>query len=155
MSASSNPAHRGRANRRKGHDTERAVARYLNTVGFGGAQRAVRNTHPDPLDLTGIPGTVWSIKSVSGTPMIDKWLTEAEVACNQQGADLAVLVIRRAGKAQPARWWAWVSYGALTRAVTDLPWPGPNALVCFELGELVPLLRQAGYGDAVEIGSTA
>lgn len=146
---------RGRANRRKGADAERFVARYLNKVGFGGAQRAVRNTQPDPLDLTGIPGTVWSIKNVSSTPQVGKWLAEAETARNQQGAELAILVIRRAGKAEPARWWAWVSYGALTRAVTGLPWPGPTALACFELGELVPLLRQAGYGDAVEMGGTA
>lgn len=146
---------RGRANRRKGADAERSVARYLNKVGFGGAQRAVRNTHPDPLDLTGIPGTVWSIKNVAATPQVGKWLAEAETARNQQGADLAILVIRRAGKAEPARWWAWISYGALTRAVTGLPWSGSNALACFELGELVPLLHQAGYGDRQVWGESA
>lgn len=102
-------AERGRANRRKGHDTERAVARYLQTVGFHGAQRAVRNTHPDPLDLTGIPGTVWSIKSTSTTPQIAKWLTEAEIARDLQGAELAILVVRRHGHAQPERWWAWIT----------------------------------------------
>ncbi len=140
---------RGRANRRKGHDTERAVARYLQTVGFGGAQRAVRNTRPDPLDLTGIPGTVWSVKSVSTTPTVEKWLAEAEVVRDHQGAELAILVIRRHRKAEPARWWAWISYGSLTRAVTGHRCPtGAATPVCLELGELVPLLHAAGYGDA-------
>lgn len=148
-------ATRGRANRRRGADAERAVARYLNRVGFGGAQRAVRNTKPDPLDLTGIPGTVWSVKNVSSTPQVQRWLAEADVVRDQQGAELAILVIRRHGKAEPARWWAWVSYGSLTRAVTGTPCPGLHAPVCVELGELVPLLHAAGYGDPEALGESA
>ncbi len=147
---------RGRANRRKGHDTERAVARYLQTVGFGGAQRAVRNTQPDPLDLTGIPGTVWSIKNVSATPQIGTLLAQAENARDRQGAELAILVIRRHRHAQPARWWAWITYSSLTRAVTGHRCGAGSATpTCFELGELVPLLHAAGYGDPTDMGQTA
>lgn len=147
-------AERGRANRRKGADAERAVARYLNRVGFAGAQRAVRNTHPDPLDVTGIPGTVWSVKNVAAAPQIQRWLDEGETARNHQGAELAILVVRRAGKAEAARWWAWVRFGPLARAVTGAR-THSQAPVCLELGELVGLLHAAGYGDPAAVSESA
>lgn len=144
---------RGRANRRKGHDTERAVARYLRAVGFPGAERAVRTGYrvgdrevPDPLDITGIPGVVWSVKN-DASNQIGKWLHEAETAQHHHGAELAILVVRRRGKAEPSRWWAWVSLPALVRAVLGTGWHDVSGYVCLELGDLVPMLHRAGYGD--------
>lgn len=154
------PAERGRSNRRKGHDTERAVARYLRTQGFPHAERAVRTgytaggrTVADPLDLTGIPGTVWSIKN-DASNQVAKWLDEAEVARNHVGAELALLVVRRRGKADVSRWWVWVSLHPLARAlvganVASVP-RAMRARVCLELGDLVPMLHAAGYGDDQE-----
>ena len=145
---------RGRANRRKGHDTERAVARYLRSVGFHGAERAVRTSYTvgertvlDPLDIIGIPGTVWSIKN-DASNQIEKWLDEAQRLGHHHGAELAILIVRRKGKAEPARWWAWISLRALAHAVTGFPQRQLSGSICLELGELVPMLHTAGYGTA-------
>ncbi len=145
---------RGKANRRKGHDTERSVAKYLRAVGFAGAERAVRTgytvgdrTVPDPLDITGIPGTVWSVKNDARNE-IPKWLNEAEIARDTHGAELAILVVRRRGKADVSRWWAWVSLPSLVRAVLGTGWHDVSGYVCLELGDLVPMLHRAGYGDS-------
>lgn len=147
---------RGASNRRKGHDTERAVARYLRAHGFPHAERAVRTgytaagrTVADPLDLTGIPGTVWSIKN-DASKQITKWLDEAEIARNHVGAELALLVTRRRGKADVSRWWVWVSLPSLIRVVTDVGHYHYSGHMCMELGELVPMLHAAGYGDDQE-----
>lgn len=148
---------RGRANRRKGHDTERSVARYLRSVGFAGAERAVRTGYrvgdrevPDPLDITGVPGVVWSVKN-DASNQIAAWLNEAEIARNHHGAELAILVTRRRGKADVSRWWTWVSLPALVRAVLGTGWHDVNGYVCLEFGDLVPMLHRAGYGDADEL----
>lgn len=149
-------ATRGRANRRKGHDTERAVARYLRSVGFPGAERAVRTSYRvddrlvlDPLDITGIPGTVWSVKN-DASNQITKWLDEAERLGHHHGAELAMLITRRRGKSAVGRWWAWVSLRALARALNGANVSSiPHAMrghVCMELGDLVPMLHAAGYG---------
>lgn len=141
---------RGRANRRKGHDTERAVARYLRAVGFPNAERAVHTgyrvgdrTVPDPLDITGVPGVVWSVKNDQRNE-IAKWLNEAENVRDHHSADLAILVVRRRQKADVSRWWAWVSLPALVRATG---WRDVGGYACMELGDLVPMLHRAGYGD--------
>ncbi len=147
-------ATRGRTNRRKGADTERAVAKYLRTVGFSNTERAVRTGYTvddrvvaDPLDITGIPGTVWSVKN-DASNQIAKWLSEAERLGNIHGAELAILVVRRKGKADVCRWWSWVSLPALARVLI-----GAEACrdfhghVCLELDNLVPMLHAAGFGD--------
>lgn len=148
---------RGRANRRKGADTERAVARYLRTQGFPDADRAVRTSYTspdgrttlDPLDIVGIPGVVISVKN-DASQQITKWLEEAERIGNHHGADLALLVVRRTGKADVCRWWAWVSLRSLARALhgPDLSTvPALSGHMCMELGELAPMLHRAIYGD--------
>lgn len=150
---------RGASNRRKGAEAERAVARYLRTVGFGGAERAERNgwrTHDhvarDPGDILGVPGIVFSVK-YDASNQVAKWLTEAEVLRNQHGAELALLVCRRPGKAEPSRWWVWASLASLARAVTGTPVRELSGYVCLELGDLVPMLHTAGYGDEQEVST--
>lgn len=142
---------RGRANRRNGADAERDVARYLRTVGFPHAERAEKNgwrsrnhVSVDPGDTLGIPGTVWSIKR-DASNRIAAWLSEVEALRAAHGAELGILVVRRAGKASPGRWWAWVSLPALGAAVTGTS--HLSGVACMELGDLVPNLHNAGYGD--------
>lgn len=147
---------RGVANRRKGHDTERDVAKYLRNVGFPHCERAVRTGYTtadhslaDPLDLTGVPGVLWSVKGVRAPSRgeIARWLGEAENARNVHGADLAVLVLRRHGVAEPSQWWAWVSLPSLARAVLGERHPEFAGYACVALGDLAAMLRRAGYGD--------
>lgn len=155
--ATRTPAERGRANRRKGADAERAVARYLRTVGFPHAERAEKNgwstrehTSPDPGDILGTPGIVWSVKN-DASNQISKWLDEAEQLRNHHRADLAILVTRRHGKAVPGRWWSWISLHELAHVLTGarvsrLP-RATRGHVCMELGDLVAMLRADGHGQ--------
>lgn len=149
---------RGRANRRKGADAERAVARYLRTQGFPHAERAVRTSYTtpdgrttlDPLDIVGIPGVVISVKN-DASQQITKWWDEAERIGNHHGATLSLLIVRQRGKADVSRWWVWVNLRTLARAlhspdVSSLPALSGRARM--ELGEFVPMLHRAVYGDA-------
>ena len=146
---------RGKANRRKGTDTEQRVARYLRAEGFPHARRAVHNgwrtaehTAPDPLDIAGIPGVVISVKN-DASNQIGKWLDDAERIGNNHGAALSLLIVRQRGKADVSRWWVWVSLSALARVIT-----GPDhsrhfgGHWCTELGEFVPMLHDAVNGNA-------
>lgn len=151
-----NASQRGKSNRRKGLDAERAVARYLRTVGFPGAERAVRTGYTgadrsvaDPGDITGVPGIVWQVKSVAREDLAG-WMSEVEEQATAANADLGVLIQRRPGKADPARWWAWVQivdigflFGGRSIMHRHRRYP-----VRMELGHLVPLLHQAGYGTS-------
>lgn len=143
----------GRANRRNGLETERAVARYLRTVGFPQAERAEKNgwrtdehVSADPGDLLGVPGIVWSVKN-DVSNRITAWLSEVESLRATHEAALAVLVVRRKGKADVGRWWAWVSLPALGTAVVGPDGRRLHGTVCMEVGDLVPMLHAAGYGD--------
>jgi len=145
---------RGRSNRRRGHDTERAVARYLRAVGFPHAERAEKNgwrtrdhVSRDPGDILGVPGIVWSVKNDARNE-IPKWLNEAETVRHTHSADLAILVVRRPRKADVSRWWAWVSLPGLARLLLGASEAHDfTGHVCMELGDLVPMLHRAGYGD--------
>jgi hypothetical protein len=149
------PAQRGAANRRKGADAELAVVKYLRTVGFGGAERAVRTgyrtttrTAADPGDITGTPGVVWSIKDVA-TEQIAKWFDELDRMDSRPG-DVRLLVHKRRGYASPDRWWCWMHLDTLMTLTAGGPWLPESAPVRMELGHVIPLLRACGYGDAVE-----
>lgn len=155
MTTTKTASERGRSNRRRGQEAQRAVARYLRTVGFPGADSAPRvryrrtdnGDQHDPFDITGIPGLVISVKN-DASNAISKWLGEVELGCNNLGGDFALLVVRRKGKAQPAQWWAWYSLPALNRLLTGVGGRHTfSGTACMELAELVPNLRRAGYGD--------
>ncbi|MER7076617.1 hypothetical protein SAMN02982929_05322 [Saccharopolyspora kobensis] len=153
-------AARGRSNRRKGIETERRVARYLNEHGWPKADRYVNNgyrtatrTAADPLDIRETPGLVWSVK-YDASHRIAAWFAEVEDKAAAVGADLGVLVERRPGYANPGRWWAYITvadlhglfaaaHGGTAQLYTS---DAARALVCLELGALVLLLRAAGYG---------
>jgi hypothetical protein len=145
----------GRMSRNKGAKAERDLVAYLRQVGFGGAERAVRTGYrtservsADPGDITGTPGIVWSVKDAA-VERIDAWLAELD-AMDGDDLDLRLLVHKRSGKTDPARWWCWTHLGPLT----NLNSRGPALVsfpVRFELGHVIPLLRHAGYGDPIEV----
>jgi hypothetical protein len=154
-----NASERGKSNRRKGLDAERAVARYLRTVGFPQAERAVRTGFnaggrkvADPGDIAGIPGVVIQVKNTARED-IAGWMEEVAEQSFKSDAAMGILVQRRSGKSDPARWWAWLMVSELM----DLPrssgeYMGASATrpVRMELGHLVPLLIAAGYGTSKE-----
>lgn len=147
----------GAANRRRGAEAERKVAAWLRGNGFPGAERAVRTAYTaggrtvvDPGDITGLPAIVVQVKDdVSNA--VGAWLAETEQqrlgAPGAAPADLGLLVVRRRGKANVGRWWAWLPVEQLVDLVAGTRTPAGSRPVRMELGDLVPLLRAAGYGE--------
>jgi hypothetical protein len=138
---------RGRANRRKGSDAERVLARWLRST-WPDACRAVRNTHPDPgdIDCTGT-GLFWSVKNTRAE-QITKWM--ADLADKAAGR-LGLLVVKRAGHATPGEWWCWLRLADLMHLVGAKPLVDPSGddwPLRMELGHVIPLLTAAGYTPA-------
>lgn len=152
MTASTASA-RGKANRRRGHEAERALARWLRGNGWPHAERAVRTgfraadrTCSDPGDITGMPGVVVSVKDCA-VEQIAKWMVELDAMAEPGGVRL--LVHKRRGHADPGRWWCWLRVHHLLEladdAETSFVFP-----VRLEVGDVVLLLRAAGYGNAAD-----
>lgn len=142
---------RGKAANTRGKTTEQAVVRWLRENGFPNAERTVRTGYRtksrvsrDLGDVDGTPGLVWQIKSRE-TDNVGAWMDETLQQRQAASADVGVLIVRRAGKADPGRWWAWVPLLFLHGTVGDRrTWMTPVRL---ELADLVTLLRSRGYGD--------
>lgn len=146
----------GAMSRNKGAKAERDLVAYLRTVGFGGAERAVRTGYrtatrvaADPGDVTGTPGIIWSMKDCA-TERLTDWFAELE-SMDGFSTDVRLLVHKRAGKADPGRWWCWLRLHTLMELTgAQVPADLPNPPLRLELGHVVPLLRRAGHGDALE-----
>jgi hypothetical protein len=148
---------RGTTNRRRGHQAERDLARWLRSHGYPHAERAVRTgfrasdrVSADPGDIDGIPGIVISVKDCAAEQTV-KWL--AELAVMQAGARAVhgLLVHKRRGHADPGRWWCWLLLDDVVRLATDghavATFAAGEHPVRMELGHAVRLLRDAGWGD--------
>ncbi|GAB3467214.1 hypothetical protein GCM10027436_81920 [Actinophytocola sediminis] len=150
----------GRANRARGIATERDLARYLRFTGWPAAERkpdpgwsTVDRSSPDTGDIRNTPGLCWQVKS---TPELtgEKLATAMRQAADQAvagAADYGIVVHRRAGKASPGLWWAYLSLGDLAALLTGqdgllIADPVRDAPVRLALTHLVQLLRRAGYG---------
>jgi hypothetical protein len=153
MTIAKSPSERGKSNRRKGHTAERDLARWLRTVGFAGAERAVRTgfrtsdrESRDPGDITGTGPIVWSVKDCA-VEQTAKWLDELD-RMGDNATDVHLLVHKRRGHASPARWWCWMR----AHQFADLIGEGESGFVFpvrMELGDAVMLLRADGHGDAL------
>lgn len=162
MTAPVDRAKQGRANRRKGHDAERAVATWLRANGFPGAERAVRAAYvgsdrviPDPGDITGTPGIVWQVKDCA-REQINVWLDDTDRQREQADADYGLLVTRRRGVADVGRWWCWLPLDTLLRiGFGGLPsgWALDNKPVRLELHAVARMLDLSGYGSSSSIAA--
>ena len=153
----------GKANRTKGHQAERDLARYLRTNGWPDAERKSdngwRSTDRESADLGDIRGVdrlVIQVKNVAGMSdaQIAAAMTDAIHQTVAAGADLGILVERRPGKADPGLWWAWVSAWDVHQLITG-PVPAHPKLVFdvpvrMQVRHLVGLLHHAGYGNEAE-----
>lgn len=163
MTASKTRSQLGRMSRNKGAQAERDLVAWLRTVGFGGAERAIRTgyrtatrTAADPGDITGAPGIVWSVKDAA-VERLDVWLAELDAMAADPSIPRTVddtvrlLVHKRAGKSDPARWWCWMRLQTLVPLVTLRYAVTRDATpLRMELGHVIPLLRAVGYGDSTE-----
>lgn len=131
-----------------GTAAETAVVGYLRSHGFPLAERrALAGVH-DLGDVVGTPGVAWEVKGGkaaerAGDGLVEDWLAETERERRAAGADLGVLVLKRAGvgPANAGRWWAVVRTGELVvGSVIGVP-------TRMHLADAVRLLRGCGYGQ--------
>ncbi len=106
----------------KGSSAERAVVEHLRTHGFPHAERRLAGATTDRGDIAGVPGVVIEVKNCERTEL-GAWVDEAVLEQANDGADYGLVWHKRRGRADAGAWYA------------TLP-----------AGQLVRLLRQAGYG---------
>jgi Holliday junction resolvase len=119
-------------NKAKGTSAETALVNYLKVNGFPLAERKAMQGANDAGDVTGTIGLAWEVKN-HRTYKIPAWLEELEVETENAGADFGVLVVKPVGVGitRVESWWA-----------------------VMPVGELVELVREAGYGDANDAASS-
>lgn len=154
----------GRYANRKGKDAEKDFARYL-TAWWPDAKRWVRTgwkvgdrVSRDCGDIDGTPGLCWQVKHL-GSDFTDNQVRELLRATDDQAvtaaADLGTLIQRRAGKASPSDWYAWLWASDLhflleRKRFPAVPHvgepPARTTPVRLLVADLVALLLDAGYG---------
>lgn len=151
----------GKANSLKGKVEERKVAAYLRVNGFLDAKRTVRtgyraggNCSPDEGDICGTPGLAWQVKSTHEREWwkIPNWLAAVAQQKIAARADYGILVLKRKGHADPGMWWAHLYLADIAALLGVPPELTPGSLSAqvpmrLALGDLLPLLHRAGYGD--------
>lgn len=150
----------GRANRDKGARAERALVTWLRAHGWPHAERAIATGHRSSVrerqdlgDITGTPGIAWQVTDrgdLDQPAVFARRLADTNAQRDAGRFDYGVLVQRRRGVADPARWWVWLHLGdlvALGHGEEDpAHWRSMVAPTRMELADLAPLLRAAGYG---------
>lgn len=93
------------ASKRKGTHAETAVVRWLNALGWVGAERRALRGASDAGDCTGIPGVCLEVKACKRLELA-QWIDELAKAKTNAGADVAAILVKRRGKASPDDWYA-------------------------------------------------
>jgi hypothetical protein len=134
-------AARGRANRRRGADAERAVVRWLRDNGYEGARRYLAGDGHQPGDIDGVPWCI-EVKDTASSA----WPTWRAQALAQAGDKVPIVVRRTRGVRDVGLWEAEVPDGVLPtpwRGVCEV-WYCPRTKqwwVRLPFGELVEALR--------------
>lgn len=113
-------------NRQKGTAFETQVVEALKANGFSHAERRALHGTADKGDITGTGPLVWECKNHKEIKL-SEWLTETEQERLNAMADHGILVVKRKGRGDALK-----SYAVM------------------ELGQLITLLREAGYGNSKE-----
>lgn len=107
----------------KGSAAERAVVEHLRANGFPHAERRLAGSTKDRGDIAGVPAVVIEVKNCERTDLAG-WVDEAVIEQANDGADYGIVWHKRRGRGDAGQWYATMS-----------------------AGQLVQLLRQAGYGQ--------
>jgi hypothetical protein len=91
--------------KRKGSAAELAVAKWLNRLGWTGAERSRAGWTDDRGDIDGMPGVVIEVKNCK-TLSIPAWLRELEVEMKNAKAWTGTVIAKRKGSTDPADWYA-------------------------------------------------
>lgn len=140
-----------------GTAAETAVVRYLAKNGFPNAERRALRGSLDCGDLTGLGPVCVEVKGgktakEASDGLIASWLVETETERVNAKADVAFLVIQRAGIGpdNAGRWWAVMEaddYATLAAPASDYYHAPKSAPVRMHLADMVRTLRNAGHGD--------
>lgn len=117
-----------------GTETETASVRAIKSRGFPHVERKRPTGRYDCGDLTGTPGICWQVKGGKKASKVSdgqvlSWLAEAEQQRANGGADVAVLIVKRAGigDANAHRPGTWSSLTLSSRAMSTSPsWTTPS-----------------------------
>lgn len=91
---------RGRANRRRGADAERAVVAWLRANGYPDARRYLAGDGRQPGDIDGVSGVVIEVKDVASSA----WPTWRAQVLAEAGGRIPVVVRRTRGVADVGAW---------------------------------------------------
>jgi len=116
--------------RDKGLNAERQLANWLVGRGWPDARRSVATgwrtkdrEHQDQGDITGTPGLCFQLKNVADPPdetaELARWISETG---EQAGPDrVPLLVVKRAGRADPGDWHLWIRASWLIELQVGMP----------------------------------
>lgn len=144
----------------KGTQAETALVRYARDHGFPGADRLTKTGAKDRGDVGLCPGLIVEVKNQlsSGkrgpTPaQITAWMGETNAEIVNAQAELGFLVVKREGTTDVGRWWAFIEAHRFARLLIDGgTWTVHAhggyycAPVSLTVGDLLPILRLAGWG---------
>jgi hypothetical protein len=139
-----------------GTAAETAVVRYLNTNGWGSAERRALRGNQDAGDITGTPGVCWEIKGgeaakTASDGQLAAWLHETELERARDNAAVGLLIVQRHRK-NVRDWWVVSTIAPLCWLITGHEPPPDYAAVVVRttLLEIVTVLRGCGYGDPID-----
>jgi hypothetical protein len=91
--------------KRKGSAAELAVAKWLNRLGWTGAERSRCGWTDDRGDIDGIPGVCIEVKNEKRIDL-PGYLRELEVEMKNAKAWAGAVIVKRRGSTNPADWYA-------------------------------------------------
>lgn len=89
----------------KGYAAEKLVADWLSENGYPGAERRVTSGHLDRGDISGVANVVIEVKDAQ-TLRLHEWLDETERERHHDSAEWGILVVKRYGSTDVAKWFA-------------------------------------------------
>ena len=109
----------------RGTAWESAIVGYLRGTGAPHAERRAASGANDRGDIAGIPGLVCEAKAAARMELA-AWLDEAEVERRNDGAALAVVWVKRRGKASPADAYVVMTGAALVHLLAEAGYLKPE-----------------------------
>jgi len=149
----------------KGTAAETAVVRWARTNGFPGADRQPLRGNRDTGDIDLCPGIVLEVKNHAGVASVGQpapaqlreWMAQADLERDNAGAAHCPLIVKRAGVADPGRWFTYLPLHQLAALLADDDagqWWADRTFhdpICMELRTLTRILRTAGYGTPIDV----
>lgn len=137
-----------------GTKAETAVTRYAQANGYPWADRQPPRGRRDQGDLTLTPGIIIEVKAhktaATGQPgraLLTSWMGQTEVERVNAGADVGLLIVKRAGTTDVGQWWAYLTLAGFVGLVGGGLDVGDRALepVCLPVASALALLTEAGW----------